>query len=182
MKKFVLLVYHWKLTIEHQNWKLKIPPLKPMIESKSPAKHFNQNVKANWNQIHPIEQPSSYPVNYCSRISSNSRNRPNSSNRFSPYRPSRSKSPSYSGRLPVKFRPRHRYRDREFFSNRTPSRSRYPEFYNQRRNSKPPCNSSVRYNRYVSFSRPTLESTVLKKLQFFILTSIKTICAICVCI
>ena len=48
--------------------------------SQTPPKSFNQYFKTYWNQIHPKEQPSSYPANYYSRNSYDSRNRSNSRN------------------------------------------------------------------------------------------------------
>ena len=89
---------------------------------KSPVKPINQNFKAYQKQIHPNEQPSSYPVNYYSSNSYDSRSRSNPRNRYSPYRFSRFKSPSTSLRSPEASRSRYCYRYREFNSNRTPSR------------------------------------------------------------
>ena len=53
---------------------------------KSTAKSFNQYFEAYKNQIHPNEQPSSYPINYYSRIKYDSRNRLISRYPFSPNR------------------------------------------------------------------------------------------------
>ena len=103
-----------------------------------PKTLFNQYFKAYQNQVHPNDQPSSFPVNYKWRKNYDSRNRSNSRNRYSHYRSSRLRSPSVSRRSPENSRSRYCYCDRQFNSNRTPSRSRYTDFYNQRRNFRSP--------------------------------------------
>ena len=113
-------------------------------------KSFNQYFKANQNQKRPIEQPSLFPLNFYSRYNYDSRNRSNSRNRYYPYRSSRLRSPSISRE---NSRSRYRYCYIEFISTRIPSGSRNNEFYNQRRNSISPFNSSRRNICYRSFSR-----------------------------
>ena len=121
-----------------KQWEAEERKLSSYSGSKSPAKIFNQIFKAYQNPIHPNENPSSYPVNYYSRRSYESRNRSSSRDRYSPYRSFRFRSPSTSQRSPENSRSRYCYRDRGFNFNRTPSRSRYTEFRKQRRN----CRSS----------------------------------------
>ena len=53
--------------------------------SKSLVEKLIENFRAKQNWNHPNEQPS-YPVNFCSRNSYDSRNRSNSRNRLPPYR------------------------------------------------------------------------------------------------
>ena len=73
---------------------------KAYSRSKSKAKTVNQYFWAYQNQIRPNEEPSSYPVDYSSRNSYDSRTRSISRNRYFPYGPSRFRSPSISNNHP----------------------------------------------------------------------------------
>ena len=72
---------------------------------------------------------------------------------YSAYRSSCFRSPSTSRRSSEISRSRNRYRNGKFNANWTPSRSKYIEFYDQRRNSRSLYYFSRRNSRYRSFSR-----------------------------
>ena len=84
-------------------------------------------------------------------------NRSKSANRFSPHRPVSFRSPSFS-RSHEKSSSRNLYRNWKFNNNRTPSRSKYTEFYKLRRRSRSPSYSSFKNSRHHSFLNVTLET------------------------
>ena len=117
---------------------------------KSPVKSFIQvNIIKFQNQIQPNEQTFSYPVNYYSRTGYDwRRSRPKSRNRFSPYRCSHFKSPSFSLSHNIT-RSRYRYHEWDFNF----IKFIFTNFLKQRRVCRSSFYNSNRKKRYRSFSR-----------------------------
>ena len=151
--------------------------------SKSPVQSINQHFKANTNQTNLNEQPSSFPVDYSSRNIYDSINRSSSRNTHSPSRFSCLISPSTSRRSIESFRFRFLLCDRELNSNRTPSRSKHTEFYNQRRNSRSTYCSSSREKCDCFFFGSDCRNRQYFRIFIFIISAInKTTFPICVCL
>ena len=118
---------------------------------KASVNSFNQYFRAYGNQIHPNEHSPLLSVKSYSHKSYDSRNHSSYRYRYSPYRAPHFRLPSTSQRSSETSRYWYRYRDREFNSNKSPSRLGYTDFFNQGRNSISPYSSSLRNNRYQHF-------------------------------